>query len=86
MFSETHLDIFNTQTAEWVQSIGLKRSQPLSQQGNIVLTYVNDAPYIVYLANIHTSKLKLKKCRSERSDFMLFHFHPQRRLLPNKKH
>ncbi|KAL9917053.1 serine/threonine-protein kinase Genghis Khan isoform X1 [Glossina fuscipes] len=54
VFSETHLDIFNTQTAEWVQSIGLKRSQPLSQQGNIVLTYVNDAPYIVYLANIHT--------------------------------
>lgn len=56
VFSETHLDIFNTQTAEWVQSIGLKRSQPLSQQGNVVLTYVNDAPYVVYLANIHTSK------------------------------
>lgn len=56
VFSETHLDIFNTQTAEWVQSIGLKRSQPLSQQGNVVLTYVNDSPYVVYLANIHTSK------------------------------
>lgn len=55
MFSETHLDIFNTQTAEWVQSIGLKRSSPLSQQGNIVLTHINDSPNIVYLANIHTS-------------------------------
>lgn len=57
VFSETHLDIFNTQTAEWVQSIGLKRSTPLSQQGNIVLTHINDTPNVVYLANIHTSKL-----------------------------
>lgn len=60
VFSETHLDIFNTQTAEWVQSIGLKRSQPLSQQGNVVLTYVNDSPYVVYLANIHTSKCDIQ--------------------------
>ncbi|XP_011291826.2 serine/threonine-protein kinase Genghis Khan isoform X6 [Musca domestica] len=57
VFSETHLDIFNTQTAEWVQSIGLKRSAPLSQQGNIVLTHINDTPYVVYLANIHTKGL-----------------------------
>ncbi|XP_075169358.1 serine/threonine-protein kinase gek isoform X2 [Haematobia irritans] len=57
VFSETHLDIFNTQTAEWVQSIGLKRSSPLSQQGNIVLTHINDTPNVVYLANIHTKGL-----------------------------
>ncbi|XP_053967271.1 serine/threonine-protein kinase Genghis Khan isoform X2 [Anastrepha ludens] len=57
VFSETHVDIFNTQTAEWVQSIGLKRAQPLGPQANFVLTYVNDAPIAVYLANIHTKEL-----------------------------
>uniref|UniRef100_A0A034WNK9 non-specific serine/threonine protein kinase n=1 Tax=Bactrocera dorsalis TaxID=27457 RepID=A0A034WNK9_BACDO len=57
VFSETHVDIFNTQTADWVQSIGLKRAQPLGPQTNFVLTYINDAPIVVYLANIHTKEL-----------------------------
>jgi CNH domain len=55
VFSETHLDVFNTQTAEWVQSIGLKRSRPLSNNGNLTLTYLNDSPLVVYLANMHIS-------------------------------
>lgn len=56
VFSETHLDIFNTQTADWVQSIGLKRSRPLSNHGNVALTYINDSPLVIYLANMHTSE------------------------------
>lgn len=56
VFSETHLDIFNTQTAEWVQSIGLKRSRPMSNQGNLALTFINDSPIVVYLANMHISE------------------------------
>ncbi|XP_067626892.1 serine/threonine-protein kinase Genghis Khan isoform X2 [Eurosta solidaginis] len=66
VFSETHVDIFNTQTAEWVQSIGLKRAQPLGPQANFVLTYVNDAPIIVYLANIHTKEL-IHICSNEKT-------------------
>lgn len=54
VYSETHLDVFNTQTAEWVQSIGLKRSRPLSFNGNLSLIYLNDSPHVVYLANMHT--------------------------------
>ncbi|XP_033150670.1 serine/threonine-protein kinase Genghis Khan, partial [Drosophila busckii] len=57
VFSETHLDIFNTQTSEWVQSIGIKQSLPLNNIGNVVLTSINDTPVIVYLANIHTKGL-----------------------------
>lgn len=55
VFSETHLDIFNTQTADWVQSIGLKRSRPLANHGNVAVTYINDSPMVIYLANMHTS-------------------------------
>lgn len=55
VYSETHLDVFNTQTAEWVQSIGLKRSRPLNNQGNISMTFVNESPLVIYLANMHTS-------------------------------
>ncbi|EDW72069.1 uncharacterized protein Dwil_GK10639 [Drosophila willistoni] len=57
VFSDTHLDIFNTQTAEWVQSIGLKQALPLNNLGNVVLTSINDTPIVVYLANIHTKGL-----------------------------
>ncbi|XP_037915645.1 serine/threonine-protein kinase Genghis Khan isoform X3 [Hermetia illucens] len=57
VFSETHLDVFNTQTAEWVQSIGLKRSRPLSNQGNLAITFINDLPLVIYLANMHTREL-----------------------------
>ncbi len=56
VFSETHLDVFNTQTAEWVQSIGLKRSRPLSLHGNIATTFINESPILIYFANMHTSK------------------------------
>lgn len=57
VFSETHLDIFNTQTADWVQSIGLKRSRPLSNHGNVATTFINDSPIVIYLANMHTREL-----------------------------
>ncbi|XP_059615804.1 serine/threonine-protein kinase Genghis Khan [Phlebotomus argentipes] len=57
LFCETHLDVFNCQTADWVQSIGLKRSMPLNCYGNIALSYLVDSPIVIYLANIHTREL-----------------------------
>jgi serine/threonine-protein kinase MRCK len=54
VYSETHVDIFNTQTGEWVQSIGLKKAKPLSFNGNLSMMVMNDAPYVIYLANLHT--------------------------------
>lgn len=56
VYSETHLDVFNVQTADWVQSIGLKKSRPLSANGDLTMMNMNESPYIVYLANIHTSE------------------------------
>ncbi|XP_021711533.1 serine/threonine-protein kinase Genghis Khan isoform X1 [Aedes aegypti] len=57
VYSETHLDIFNAQTADWVQSIGLKRSRPLMNNGSLSLTTLNDAAHVIYLANMHTREL-----------------------------
>lgn len=57
VYSDTHLDIFNTQTGEWVQSIGLKKSRPLSFNGNLTSMVVNDISYVIYLVNIHTREL-----------------------------
>lgn len=57
VYSDTHLDIFNTQTGEWVQSIGLKKARPLSFNGNLSSMVINDIPYVIYLANMHTREL-----------------------------
>lgn len=57
VYSETHLDIFNSQTGEWVQSIGMKKARPLSFNGNLSSMIINDAPYVIYLANMHTREL-----------------------------
>ncbi|XP_062716809.1 serine/threonine-protein kinase Genghis Khan isoform X3 [Aedes albopictus] len=66
VYSETHLDIFNAQTADWVQSIGLKRSRPLMNNGSLSLTTLNDAAHVIYLANMHTRELlNLTPCDRE---------------------
>ncbi|KAG5682947.1 hypothetical protein PVAND_012264 [Polypedilum vanderplanki] len=52
VYSEMHLDIFNIETTEWVQSIGLKKSKPLCNDGSLTMMMMNDSPYIVYLANM----------------------------------
>ncbi|XP_058458202.1 serine/threonine-protein kinase Genghis Khan isoform X1 [Malaya genurostris] len=66
VYSETHLDIFNAQTAEWVQSIGLKRSRPLMNNGSLSLTTLNDTAHVIYLANMHTRELlSLAPCDRE---------------------
>jgi serine/threonine-protein kinase MRCK len=57
VFSETHLDVFNIETGEWVQSIGLKKGRPLCNDGSLCLTMMNESPYVVYLSNMLQSKI-----------------------------
>lgn len=56
VYSETHLDVFNIETAEWVQSIGVKKAKPLCNDGNLSLIMMNESPYVVYFANMMQSK------------------------------
>ncbi len=56
VFSETHLDVFNIETSEWVQSIGLKKTRPLCNDGTLSLTMMNESPYVVYLSNLMQSE------------------------------
>jgi serine/threonine-protein kinase MRCK len=56
VYSDTHLDVFNIETSEWVQSIGLKKARPLCNDGSLSLMMMNESPYVVYLSNIMTSK------------------------------
>lgn len=54
--SETHVDIFECISGDWVQTINVKRSKPLNTNGSLHVTFVGDLPHIVYLKNIHLDK------------------------------
>jgi serine/threonine-protein kinase MRCK len=59
VFSDTHLDVFNIESGEWVQSIGVKKCKPLSNDGSLSLTMMNESPYVIYFSNMLQSKRKL---------------------------
>lgn len=52
VYSDTHLDVFDIKSADWIQSIGLKKPRPLSNDGNLSLMMMNESPYVVYLSNM----------------------------------
>lgn len=57
VYSDTHLDVFDIKSADWIQSIGLKKPRPLSNEGNLSLMMMNESPYVVYMANMRSREL-----------------------------
>lgn len=56
VFSETHLDFFNVNTGEWVQTLNVKRAKPLDSKGFLVNCLVNELPNVIQLGNSHQRK------------------------------
>lgn len=57
VYSETHIDIFNCATGEWVQTLNIKRSKPLNDSGSLSLCVLHDLPHLLYLSNVHQREL-----------------------------
>ncbi|CAH1179570.1 unnamed protein product [Phaedon cochleariae] len=53
VYSETHIDIFNCATGEWVQTVNIKKAKPLNESGSLSLCLLNDLAHLLYLSNIH---------------------------------
>lgn len=49
LFSEYQIIIFNIITAEWIQTINVRRSRPLNNDGSLILCYVLDMPHLILL-------------------------------------
>lgn len=56
VYSDTHIDIFNCATGEWVQTINIKKAKPLNESGSLSLCILNDLTHLLYMSNIHQSK------------------------------
>ncbi|XP_063931323.1 serine/threonine-protein kinase Genghis Khan isoform X3 [Zophobas morio] len=57
VYSETHIDIFNCATGEWVQTVNIKKAKPLNDTGALSLCILNDLTHLLYLSNIHQREL-----------------------------
>ncbi|XP_019870807.1 serine/threonine-protein kinase Genghis Khan isoform X2 [Aethina tumida] len=57
VYSDTHIDIFNCATGEWVQTINIKKAKPLNESGSLSLCILNDLTHLLYMSNIHQREL-----------------------------
>lgn len=48
-YSEEAIYIFNTVSAEWVQTLCVKKPKPLSSDGSLTLATVSDNPRLIYI-------------------------------------
>ena len=51
IYSETHIDVIDCYSGDWVQTLNLKRSMPLNQNGMLTACFATEQPYVVYLRN-----------------------------------
>ncbi|KAK9881578.1 hypothetical protein WA026_016452 [Henosepilachna vigintioctopunctata] len=57
VYSETHIDVFNCATGEWVQTVNIKKAKPLNDSGSLSLCILHDLPHLLYLSNIHQKEI-----------------------------
>uniref|UniRef100_A0A1I7VBU6 non-specific serine/threonine protein kinase n=1 Tax=Loa loa TaxID=7209 RepID=A0A1I7VBU6_LOALO len=52
VYSANEIDIFNVNSAEWVQTVNLNKAFPLTSNGLLTMCMVNDMPYVVLLSDV----------------------------------
>ncbi|KAL6421047.1 hypothetical protein ACFW04_013572 [Cataglyphis niger] len=65
VYSETHIDLFDCNSGDWLQTLNVKRARPLNTSGSLTTCIINDMPYVIYLSNLrqHTSGRQMTRPR-----------------------
>lgn len=71
MYSETHIDVFDCTSGDWLQTLNVKRARPLNVSGSLTSCVINDMPYVIYLGNLHQRKYILHLYILRRIETML---------------
>lgn len=56
VYSETHIDLFDCNSGDWLQTLNVKRARPLNTSGSLTSCIINDMPYVIYLSNLRQRK------------------------------
>ncbi|XP_076475413.1 serine/threonine-protein kinase gek isoform X3 [Bombus vancouverensis nearcticus] len=57
VYSETHIDVFDCTTGDWLQTLNVKRARPLNTSGSLTSCVINDMPHVIFLSNLHQREL-----------------------------
>ncbi|KAG8194299.1 hypothetical protein JTE90_004528 [Oedothorax gibbosus] len=52
VYSDSHIDVFEITTGDWVQTVNIKKTKPLTRCGTLCLTLATELPHVVYLHHI----------------------------------
>merc|ERR1719468_1111801 len=53
VYSDTHIDVFDTLSGDWVQSINIRKTRPLLKTGQLNLSMLQEMPHVTFLSNIN---------------------------------
>ncbi|XP_076277391.1 serine/threonine-protein kinase gek isoform X2 [Lasioglossum baleicum] len=53
VYSDTHIDVFDCTTGDWLQTLNVKRARPLNTSGSLTSCIINDMPHVIFLSNLH---------------------------------
>jgi len=76
VYSETHIDVFDCTSGDWLQTLNVKRARPLNISGSLTSCVINDMPYVIYLSNLHQRKylcFPLKNPEDARDDIHIYY-------------
>lgn len=51
VFTETQVDVFDCSSADWVQTMNVRRARPLCRSGVLALACLPDLPHLIYLSS-----------------------------------
>ncbi|GFT83315.1 hypothetical protein NPIL_53142 [Nephila pilipes] len=52
VYTDTHVDVFDVSTGEWLQTLNIKKTKPLCRNGNLCFSLATDLPHVIYLHNV----------------------------------
>merc|ERR1712223_765079 len=61
VYSDTHIDVFDTNTGDWVQTINIRKTRPLIKTGVLNLSMLQELPHITYLCSYQEDTLNVIK-------------------------
>lgn len=53
VYTESHVDVYEVTSGDWVQTMNLKKTKPLCRQGQLCFSLTTEAPHVLYLHPVH---------------------------------
>lgn len=57
VYTEQHIDVYNANTGEWIQTLNLRKAKPLTTDGALTMCQIQDSPYTVVLSSLLSGML-----------------------------